>query len=122
MPPKRKINLRNSLLMVSLASLDRPDNLFGICLSLPFTLPLAELQVGIGQLLFPFFLWAFIKQGLQTRESEPTSESDKPKSEAKVLVVIGLEVSTKDLHTLHWCGALFTVSNKEREHKLLWHY
>ena len=94
--------------MASLASLDRPDNLFGICLRRPLTLPLLELQVGTGQLLFPFFLEAFMKQVLQTLVSAPTSESANPTSEAKVLVVTGLEVSTKDLHRLHWWGALLT--------------
>ena len=104
--------LRNSLLIDSLASLGRSFNLFGICLSRPLCRPLVDVQVGIGQLLLPFFLWAFIKQVLHTRVSEPTSESAKPKSVAKVFVVTGLDVSTRILHTLHWCGALFTEIKK----------
>ena len=53
---------------------------------------------------------------MHTLVSEPMSESDKPKSEASVFVVTGLEFSTKTLHTLHWCGALFTAKKKYKKY------
>ena len=99
--------------MASRASLGKSFNLLGMCLRRPFIRPLLELQVGTGQLLLPFFLWAFMKQELHTRVSEPTSESDKLNSEAKAFVVTGLEFSTITLQMPHWWGALLTVREME---------
>ena len=82
-------------------SLGKSLILFGMCRNRPFIRPLVEVQAGTGQLLFPFFLWAFMKHGLQTRVSDPTSESERPSKKAKFLVDTGLDDSTVVLQTLH---------------------
>ena len=87
--------------MVSRASFGRSFSLFGMCLNRPFTRPLVDVQTGMGQWLLPFFLWAFIKQGLQTRVSDPTSDSERPSKKAKFLLETALEESTVFLQTLH---------------------
>ena len=110
----RHSNLRNSLLIVSRASFGRSFNLLGMCLSRPFMRPLVEVHTGMGQQLLPFFLWAFIKQGLQTRVSDPMSDSERPSKKAKFFVFTALEESTVLLQTLHWWGPDFTAKkNKE---------
>ena len=108
-------NLRNSLLIASRASFGMSFSLFGMCLNRPLMRPLVVVQTGMGQWLLPFFLWAFIKQGLQTRVSDPMSDSERPSKKAKFLLDTDLEESTVFLQTLHWWGPDFTAKKKEEK-------